>query len=204
MALVHDWDGENPYHQPFAEAAGVGARSPSPPSSRAPESAGGIRERANRGRGWAVQWGQYSISIGSRQMNSDSTVVLDVDEGGAGADMGDVSSVLSAMAAEHQRQADETHAVRGRRRQAVAEAIERRPPGTDAEPVDAAAQLEAFDKIRTGLETVRRGTGRPQVAFDVSVHAASPPSRRRTTTATTGRHPAPGRRCSPSGTGRAG
>lgn len=104
-------------------------------------------------------------------MKSDSTVVLDVDEGRAGADMGDVSSVLSAMAAEHQRLADETYAVRARRRQAVAEAIERRPPGTDAEPVDAAAQLQAFDKIRTGLETVRRETGRPQVAFDVSVHA---------------------------------
>jgi hypothetical protein len=78
-----------------------------------------------------------------------------------------------AMAAEYRLRAHETDATRENHRRAREDMISRRSAGTESagEPSDPRAQAEALNRIRAGLDVVRRETGRLEPAFDVSVHA---------------------------------
>jgi hypothetical protein len=103
----------------------------------------------------------------------DDEIVIEFRDGAAAQYPDELPQVRRAMAAEHRRHAAETDAVREHRRRAREEAIGRRSAhGDDAgEGLDPAAQAEAFDRIRTGLDLVRRETGGREPAFDVAVHA---------------------------------
>ncbi len=102
----------------------------------------------------------------------DDEIEIEFRDGATERDPDDLVHVRRGMAAEHRRHADETDAVREQRRRAREEVSGRRSPegqdaGGDLDPV---AQAEAVDRIRSGLDVVRRETGR-EPAFEVAVHA---------------------------------